>query len=142
MATTRIEELIRNFQAMDTSMRLEMLLDYSEKLPPLPDRYRDAAQRDAHRVHECMTPVSLWVDVIDDRVRIYADAPRESPTVRGFISLLIDGFHNATPDDVASAPDDMLNQSGLVQSLGMNRMQGLSAIYRRIKSDVATAGSR
>jgi sulfur transfer protein SufE len=31
---------------------------------------------------------------------------------------------------------DILQRSGLAQTLGMMRMQGLSAIYRRIKQEV------
>jgi len=40
-----------------------------------------------------MTPVSLWVEIVDGKVHVFADVPRESPTVRGFISMLLDAFN-------------------------------------------------
>jgi sulfur transfer protein SufE len=40
---------------------------------------------------------------------------------------------------VARVPDDLLDQLGLSETLGMNRTQGLSAILHRIKRSVAAA---
>ena len=132
----KLEDIIATMRDMDNELRLEFLLEYSETLPPVPDELLEEADLESRRVHECQTPVSLWVQVIDGKVQIYADVPRESPTVRGFISLLIHAFNGAPPDEVLAAPMDILQRSGLAQTLGMMRMQGLSAIYRRIKQEV------
>jgi cysteine desulfuration protein SufE len=132
-----LDTLIPRFKAADRTTRLETLLDYSRKLPPLPERYRDEMARGEHRVQECMTPVYLWVEVDDGRVHIHADVPPESPTVRGFISLLAKSLDGAAPADVARVPDDLLDQLGLSETLGMNRTQGLTAILYRIKRSVA-----
>ncbi|NIT55848.1 MAG: SufE family protein [Aliifodinibius sp.] len=137
---SKIAELIDTFASMDHEFRLEMLMDYAEKLPPLPERLKTAKQKETHRVHECQTPVSLWVEIEDGKVQIYADVPPESPTVRGFISLLMQAFNGAAPEDLLSAPSDILQRSGLAQTLGMTRMQGLSAVYRRVKDEVKQAG--
>ena len=134
---SRIEEILSDFESMDNSFRLETLLDYAERLPEIPARYQAQAELEAHRVHECQSPVSLWVEVEDNQVRIYADVPQEAPTVRGFISMLIESFTGAAPEDVLVAPMDILNRSGLAQAIGMRRMFGLSAIYQRIKQEVA-----
>jgi len=132
-----LDTLIPRFKAADRTTRLETLLDYSRKLPPLPERYRDEVARGEHRVHECMTPVYLWVEVDDGKVHIHADVPPESPTVRGFISLLAKSLDGAAPADVARVLDDLLDQLGLSETLGMNRTQGLTAILYRIKRSVA-----
>ena len=90
-------------------------------------------------MHECQTPVFLWVDVEEGKVHIHADVPPESPTVRGFISLLAQSLDGAAPADVARVPDDLLEQLGLSETLGMTRTQGLTAILYRIKRSVAAA---
>lgn len=133
----KLDRYISRFRAADRNTRLEALLDFSQKLPPIsPDRAR---AKEAHRVPECQTPVFLWVDVRDGRVSIAADVPRESPTVRGFVSLLAHGLEGATPAEVAALPDDLLHSLGLDEALGMLRTQGLTAIVRRIKRAAAAA---
>jgi cysteine desulfuration protein SufE len=136
-----LETLIPRFRAADRQTRLETLLDYSKKLPPLPERYELEKQQGLNRVHECQTPVYLWVELDGGKVHIHADVPRESPTVRGFISLLARTLDNETPDAVARMPDDLLDQLGLSETLGMTRTQGLTAILNRIKRSVASAAA-
>jgi cysteine desulfuration protein SufE len=136
-----LDTRIPRFKAADRQTRLETLLDYSKKLPPLPERYEAEKQQGHNRVHECQTPVYLWVEVDQGRVHIHADVPRESPTVRGFISLLARSLDNQTPEAVAQLPDDLLDQLGLSETLGMTRTQGLTAILNRIKRSVATAAA-
>ena len=132
-----LETVIPRFQAADRTTRLEALLDYARKLPELPERYANERGSEQARVHECQTPVYLWVEVADGGVHIYADAPRESPTVRGFISLLARSLDGLPPDAVARVPDDLLDQLRLSEALGMTRTQGLTAILQRIKRAVA-----
>jgi cysteine desulfuration protein SufE len=134
-----LETLIPRFKAADRTTRLETLLDYSRKLPPLPTRYEEEKALGHARVDECQTPVFLWVEVENGRVHIHADVPRESPTVRGFISLLARSLDGLPPEQVAAIPDDLLDQLGLSETLGMTRTQGLSAILHRIKRSVAVA---
>jgi len=134
-----LETLIPRFKAADRTTRLETLLDYSRKLPPLPARYEEEKARGHARVDECQTPVFLWVEVENGQVHIHADVPRESPTVRGFISLLARSLDGLPPEKVAAIPDDLLDQLGLSETLGMTRTQGLSAILHRIKRSVAVA---
>jgi cysteine desulfuration protein SufE len=136
-----LETLIPRFQAADRNTRLETLLDYSKKLPPLPERFEAEKQLGLNRVPECQTPVFLWVEVDSSGVHIHADVPRESPTVRGFISLLARSLDGQTPAAVAGIPNDLLDQLGLSETLGMTRTQGLTAILHRIKHSVASAAT-
>ena len=134
-----IDEVVSTFEDLDNQLRLELLLDYAEKLPPLPEEYRNEEQIEAHLVHECQTPVSLWVTVFNGKVHIYADVPRESPTVRGFVALIIKVFNGVSPAEVARAPADFLHRTGLANTLGMIRLHGLSALYKRIKDETHRA---
>jgi cysteine desulfuration protein SufE len=64
----KLEELKQEFDELDVRDRLETLLEFSDELPDLPESYR--ARRDAgeNRVHECQTPVYMWVAVVDGQV--------------------------------------------------------------------------
>jgi cysteine desulfuration protein SufE len=134
-----LDSLIPRFKAADRQTRLETLLDYSNKLPPIPDRLEAEKQLGHNRVHECQTTVYLWTEVDQQGVHIYADVPREAPTVRGFVSLLARTLEGQTPETVAQIPLDLLDRLGLSETLGMTRTQGLTAILHRIKKSVAAA---
>ncbi len=137
MATTRLEKDIARFRAADRDTRLETLLDLSASLPPLPERLTSDRDREAHRVAECQTPVFLWLEREDGVVRLYADVPRESPTVRGFVSLLVRGLDGAPVEAVTGLPDDLLHELRLDETLGMVRTRGLGAVVRRLKAMAA-----
>jgi cysteine desulfuration protein SufE len=132
-----LDKLIRRFQAADRNTRLETLLDYSRKLPPLPERYEAEKAAGHNRVPECQTPVFLWIERGDGRIRFHADVPRESPTVRGYVALLTTALDGATPAEIAAVPDDLLDQLRLGETLGMMRTQVLTAFLGRIKRTVA-----
>jgi cysteine desulfuration protein SufE len=105
----------------------------------LPDRlasFKDAA----HRVEECQSPVFLIVEPQDDgRVAIHADAPIEAPTVRGFVSLLVEGLNGATVEEILAVPNDLIDRIGLPEILGMLRVKGLNGVLRRLKGEVTRA---
>ncbi|MFL5521347.1 MAG: SufE family protein [Gemmatimonadales bacterium] len=136
-----LDTIIARFKAADRNTRLETLLDYSRKLPPLPPELESLKAQGVNRVPECQTPVYLWVGLDDGKVRLHADVPRESPTVRGFIALLVKALDGAPAADVAKVPDDLLDQLALSETLGMTRTQGLAAILSRVKRSVAAAAS-
>jgi cysteine desulfuration protein SufE len=131
------DSLIARFRAADRNTRLETLLDYSRRLRELPADLQAASDREGHRVTECQTPVFLWVDVDHGAVTLHADVPQVSPTVRGFVSLLQHRLTGAKAAEVAEVPNDLLDQLGLTETLGMMRTQGLTAILGRVKRSVA-----
>lgn len=135
----RIEGIIAEFAELEPRERLELLLEFAEKLAPLPPEYQ--AQRDAgmNRVHECQTPVFLWTEIVDGKVRIQADVAPEAPTVKGFVSILSDLYSGADPAEVLAAPVDIVQRFGLTEALGMVRMRGLQAIAHHMRSRIANA---
>jgi cysteine desulfuration protein SufE len=135
----RIEGIVGEFAELEPRERLELLLEFAEKLAPLPAEYQ--AQRDAgmNRVHECQTPVFLWTEIENGKVRILADVAPEAPTVKGFVSILVDLFSDADPREVLATPPDLVQRFGLTNALGMVRMRGLQAIAHHVRSRVAQA---
>jgi cysteine desulfuration protein SufE len=138
---TALTQTFSRFQSADRNTRLELLLDYARRLPPLPERYHAARDQGINRVPECQSEVFLWVEVNDGTVQLHAEAPREAPTVRGFVSLLAKAMNGATPEEVATMPNDLLEKLGLSDALGMMRMQGLTAIVGRVKRMVREAAA-
>jgi len=60
-----------------------------------------------------------------------------SPTVRGYVSMLVEGISGASATEVANLPEDFLGQLGLAETLGMTRRRGFTGLMRRIKREVA-----
>lgn len=140
MRLSKLEEIIEMFQSVDDEMRLELLLDYSRKLPPLPERFVEQRDAGLHRVPECMTPVFMWLETQAGNLRLYVDVAEESPTVRGVLALILKGIDGATPGEVAQdLPSELVNELGLGGAIRMQRAVGLSAIVARIKRSAAEA---
>lgn len=135
-AQQRLDEIATEFADLEPRERLELLLDFAEGLPELPKSLRDERDRGEHRVHECMTPVYLWVVGENGHVRIHAEVAPEAPTVKGFVGILVDAFSGGTPEEILSVSPDIIRRLGLVEALGMVRMRGLSAILNRIRAEL------
>lgn len=133
----RLETIAGEFAELEPRERLELLLEFAEKLAPLPEKYR--AERDAgvNRVHECQTPVFLWTEIIDGVVRIHADVAPEAPTVKGFVSILVELLSGAKPEEAATIDANLVSRLGLSEALGMVRMRGLQAIARHIRNKIS-----
>lgn len=138
---SRLDDIAETFQMVDRDMRLELLLEYAGKLPPLPERYEALRDAGLNMVHECQSPVFVATEVEDGRVRLYGDVPREAPTARAFTSIMVEAFDGEPPAVVEAAPDDVLHRLGLAKLLGMQRTRGLTGIYQRIKREVAQKAS-
>jgi cysteine desulfuration protein SufE len=135
----KLDVAAQEFAELEPRERLELLLEYAESLPKLPARYQAAREAGEHRVHECQTPVFLWVDVEGGKVHISADVAPEAPTVKGFVALLVDAFSGAPPEQIQAVQPTLIARLGLQETLGMMRMRGLHAILHTILRQVAKA---
>ena len=128
----RLEEIIEEFRESDGQEKLELLLEFSERMPALPERMRN---NHAHmdQVHECMTPVFIDAENGSDGMTFFFDIPAESPTVRGYAALLAEGVQGSTPEQVLRIPDDFYTQMGLQRVLTGQRLNGISAILAYMK---------
>jgi cysteine desulfuration protein SufE len=128
----RLEEIIDEFRWAEGSEKLELLLEYARKMPPLPEWLHE--QRDQmEQVHECMTPVFVHADTEDHRMHFYFDVPPESPTVRGYAALLAEGVDGATPEQVLQIPGDFYTEMGLQDVLSPRRLNGVHTILAYLK---------
>ena len=133
-----LDSIVQDLADADRQERIEILIDFAKTLPPLPDRL--LAHKDAsHRVEECQSPVYLFVELEGDKVALHADAPIEAPTVRGFVSLLVQGLDGATAEEILSVKPDLIERIGLPEILGMLRVRGLSGVLARVKGEVTRA---
>jgi cysteine desulfuration protein SufE len=139
-AQQRADRIAAEFAELDPRERLELLLEFAAKLPPLAAEYHQERDAGQGRVPECQTPVFLWVKWIDDRVHIDADVAPEAPTVKGFVSVLIEIFEGATLAESLAVEPNFVHRFGLTDSLGMVRMRGLAAIAQAIRRKVARTG--
>jgi len=134
-----LEKSLHRFRSATREMRMQLLLQYARKFPDLPQDFVEARDAGLNRVQECQTPLFLWVGVREGKVTIIADAPPDAPTVRGFMGFLMETLNGAPPEEVSHLPDDLLDQMGIGEVLGIMRTQGLGSVIRRVKRDVARA---
>jgi cysteine desulfuration protein SufE len=133
-----LETILAELKDADRQERIDLVLDFAKNLPPLPDRlvaHKDAA----HRVEECQSPVYLFVEHDGGQVSLFADAPIEAPTVRGFVAILLAGLNGATVEEVLQVPGDVVQRCGLAEILGMLRVRGLTGVLRRLRGEVTRA---
>jgi len=128
----RLGEIIEDFNLCEGQEKLELLLEFAESLPPLPDWLQ--GKRDAmDHVHECMTPVFVHAEQQESGLRYYFDVPEESTTVRGYAALLREGVEDASPEAVLRIPPDFYTQMGLHRVLTPQRLNGIGAILAHMK---------
>jgi len=132
----RLQEIAEEFGAVGGRDRLQLLLEFSDDLPPLPARY--AEHRDLMEpVPECQSPLFLAVEVDDDAVvHLFFDAPREAPTTRGFAGILHAGLDGLGADEVLQTPGEFSSQLGLHDLVSPLRLRGMAAMLARIKRQV------
>ena len=131
-----LAEIRDDFLSFSEKDRLQLLLEFSNELPALPDHYAEHPEL-LERVEECQSPVYLFVDVADNVVHVHATAPAEAPTTRGFASILVQGVTGLAPDAVLAIPDDFPLQLGLTAAVSPLRLNGMSGMLWRIKRQVS-----
>lgn len=130
---SQLAEIREDFLALEQPDRLMLLLEFSNELPELPERYRDHPDL-FERVVECQSPVFIFVEVDPDgAVHLYATAPAESPTTRGFASILAQGLDGLSVEAVLAVPDDYPQSIGLTQAVSPLRLRGMTAMLGRTK---------
>lgn len=130
-----LAEIVDEFAAAPPRDRLEMLLEYARSLPPLPARLAEHPER-LEPVPECQSPLFVTTELEDGRVRIFADAPLEAPTTRGFAGILHAGLDGLSPDQVLAVPGDVVARLGLAEVVSPLRMRGAAALLSRIQRQV------
>jgi cysteine desulfuration protein SufE len=140
-----LAEIVEMFATSPPRDRLELLLEYSQSLPPLPARFAEHPER-LEPVPECQSPLFVAAEVDDERrVHLYVDAPREAPTTRGFGGIFHAGLDGLTADEVLAVPGDVTARMALAEVVSPLRLRGAAALLGRVQRQVrsqvsATAG--
>jgi len=133
----RLQEIVDDFHGVPDKDRLQLLLEFSQDLPALPERYAEHRDR-MEPVPECQTPLFLAVEVEpDETVHLYFDAPPEAPTTRGFAAILHAGLDGLDADEVLATPPEFSSQLGLSDLVSPLRLRGMAAMLSRIKRQVS-----
>ena len=139
-----MQEIADDFADLLAPQRLELLLEFSEGLPELPERYAGRLG-EMEQVHECQSPIFLAVEVGDDPadspgdrpVHLFFSAPQEAPTTRGFAGILHEGLDGLTVDEVLAVPEDAPYRFSLGEAVSPLRLRGMVGMLSRIKRQVA-----
>lgn len=127
----RLAAIVGEFRECDRTERLDLLLEYANGLPALPERLEGA---ELERVHECQTPLFVHAEVEEpDVVRLFFAAPDEAPTSKGFAGIIHAGLDGCTVDEVLATPSDFAQGMGLAEVVSPLRMRSVGAILARVK---------
>jgi len=134
--TSEAQEIIAAFAEVPQNLKLELLLEYSEALPSLPERYQNHPEL-LERVEECQSPVYLFVELDDSKtVNIFLTAPDEAPTTKGFASILQLALDNQKAESVLAFEDSFVDALGITDLVSPLRIRGLQGMLMRIKRQV------
>ena len=132
-------EIVEDFQALPERERLQLLLEFSQGLRPLPPEFEGHLEK-MERVDECQSPVFINAEVDDRRtVHLHVSAPPEAPTTRGFAGVLQEGLDGLPADVVLDLPADVCFRLGLDRAVSPLRMRGMTGMLARVKRQVRVA---
>jgi cysteine desulfuration protein SufE len=131
----KLAEIVDEFVTAPRELVLEMLLEFSDAVPPLPAEM--TGHEGMEQVPECQTQFFLRADVQpDNSVRTFFDCPPEAPTTRAFAGILAEGLAGASAQEVLAVPDDLYTRMGLAQTISPLRVRGGTAVLGRLKRQV------
>lgn len=129
-------EIAEDFHALSGRDRLQLLLEFSDGLPDLPERYADHPEL-LEPVPECQSPIFLITEVegegADAIARLFFSAPAEAPTTRGFAGILAEALDGRPVAEVLAVPADVTEQLGLAEVVSPLRLRGMAGMLGRIK---------
>src|SRR5438552_17021108 len=83
-----IDRVLRLFRSMGREEKMQALVQYSKRLEPFPERFKDI-DRGAFTVPECQTRVDIVPEVRDGKMYFYADLyTRQSPTIAAVLAII------------------------------------------------------
>lgn len=133
---SKLAEIVDEFASAPRDVVLEMLLEFSDAVPPLPAEF--AGHDGMEQVPECQTQFFLKAVVRPDGTVVsHFDCPPEAPTTRAFAGILAEGLAGASASEVLAVPDDLYARMGLAQAISPLRVRGGTAVLARLKRQVA-----
>jgi cysteine desulfuration protein SufE len=129
----KLQEIIDDFAQAERSEKVEMLIQYAESLPPLPE-WLQGERAKMEPVPECMTPVFLFAEKLASGGLVFHfDIPPQSPTVRGLAAILANGLNGAEPQQVIGLPVDFYAPMNLQEVISYQRLNGFQGVLAHMK---------
>jgi cysteine desulfuration protein SufE len=135
-----LRETQEDFLALGDNDKLQLLIEFSGELPALPERYANHPEL-FEKVEECQSPVFIFCEVEDSTVSVFATAPEQAPTTRGFASILVQGLTGLSVTDALNIPDDFPSTLGLNQLISPLRVRGMTGMLWRMKRQIREKAS-
>ena len=133
-------EIPDDFHALGGKDRLQLLLEFSQGLPELPERYAEHPEL-LEPVPECQSPIFLITEVEgqgrEATAHLFFSAPPEAPTTRGFAAILAEALDGRSVGEVLDTPDTVTGELGLAEVVSPLRLNGMSGMLARIKRQLA-----
>ena len=104
---SQLAEIRDDFLDLELRDRLQLLLEFANELPDE-----------------------------NDVVHMYATAPAEAPTTRGFASILVQGLSGLSSAEVLDLSDDYPQSLGLSQAVSPLRLRGMTGMLARAKRQI------
>jgi cysteine desulfuration protein SufE len=132
----RLGQIVEEFATAPPRDRLELLLEYAQSLPALPERLSAHPER-MERVPECQSPLFAVAET-DERgeVHLFFDAPAESPTTRGFAGIFHAGLDGESAAAILAIPGDVIRRLALADVISPLRLRGATALLARVQRQV------
>jgi len=131
----KLATIVEEFASAPRDVVLEMLLEFSDALRPLPPELD--GHQGMEQVPECQTPFFLKAEVTPQHTMdLWFDCPPETPTTRAFAGILAEGLAGATADEVLAVPGDLYQRMGLAAAISPLRVRGGTAILNRLQRQV------
>ncbi len=132
-------QIVEDFNDMGPSDRVQLLIEFADNLPELPQRLADHPEL-LEPVPECQSPIFLHVEVDGEgpqaEVHVFFSAPPEAPTTRGFAGILAEGLEGLSAGEVVAVPGDVTHMLGLAEVISPLRLRGMAGMLARIKRQV------
>jgi len=129
----KLQEIVDDFSWASREEKMEMLVQYAESLPALPEWLKDERDK-MESVPECMTPVFLYGEKdADGGIRFHFDIPPQSPTVQGLAAILAYGLDGLKLEEVLAVPANFYTEMNLQDTISHQRLNGFQGLLAHMK---------
>lgn len=129
---------------MDLQQRAQRLVDEFSQLLGWEERYKLVIQKgkalpeidesllvDKFKIKGCQSQV--WLIPRLESGKIHFQASSDAMIVKGIISLLVEVYNEASPEEILNFEPGYLKEIGITEHLSMNRTNGLASMVKQIK---------
>ena len=122
------EEIVDEFALFDEWMdKYEHLIELGKELPIIAEAYKT----EENLIKGCQSRVWLHAELNGNKIIFTADS--DAIITKGIVALMIRVFSDQTPEDIANASLEFIDQIGLKEHLSPTRSNGLLAMVKQIK---------